>query len=88
MSISSMCSAVLGATIGATTVSTAFGLPFGTNLVTWWIGDFVGVLLVTPLALAAFRDEQSPPLGKLTWLRLLEAVAVLLATVAWHPTHF
>lgn len=45
-------SAAASATLGAWLISVAFGAPYGTVWQTWWIGDAVGLLVVTPLCLS------------------------------------
>lgn len=44
--------AAVSATLGAWLISVAFGAPYGAVWQTWWIGDAVGLLIVTPLCLS------------------------------------
>ncbi|MBN1007444.1 diguanylate cyclase domain-containing protein [Amphritea pacifica] len=44
------------------------------NMLIWWIGDFLGVILVTPLLLGVFIRQAD----KATWLRLLKSLSIPL----------
>ena len=68
---------LLAALIGSTAMvffGTPSGADFVLNLLTWWIGDLVGILLITPLVLI----WRHPPMGWLVPRRLTE-VCLLLA---------
>lgn len=57
-----VCSCVVAATFGVTTLYSAGVVPstdFATNWITWWIGDVLGVLTVTPVALAWFAEPKA-----------------------------
>ena len=58
---SALCAAV-GAGVGAGIVSTAFGAPYGHAWLTWWSGDAIGILVVTP----AFFCPTGPERGERT----------------------
>ncbi|UTW04251.1 diguanylate cyclase [Amphritea atlantica] len=47
------------------------------NVLIWWIGDFLGVILVTPLMLAMFIYQPD----KATWFRLLKSLSIPLFTL-------
>lgn len=47
------------------------------NVLIWWIGDFLGVILVTPLMLAMFVRQPD----KATWLRLMKSLSIPLFTL-------
>lgn len=44
----------VGASLGAAVVSMAFGDPYSSSWKMWWSGDFIGMLVVFPLANSAF----------------------------------
>jgi integral membrane sensor domain MASE1 len=57
---------LVAATVGVTTLYLAgfTSLPdYSLNWWTWWLGDTLGVLMVTPLALAWWRKEPEPAWG-------------------------
>ncbi len=53
----------LVAVLGAGIAGVGLGSPFGTTLLEWWLGQGVGILVVTPAVLAineALRSDRSP----------------------------
>ena len=75
-----MASCLVAATIGATALTLSGFTPwngFGDTWLTWWLGDLIGILLVTPLVLL-----WSNPV-KVHWRpwRLLEASALVLLLI-------
>ena len=79
--IVSLISTPLSALSGATLFMIANGEDFGLKMLFWWLGDLLGVLLVTPLAYGVLTERP--------WLRraqVVEAAALLLslgAATAW-----
>jgi PAS domain S-box-containing protein len=65
----------LPALIGAGTVALSVGAPFAPSYLTWWFGDALGLLLVTPLVLSWAELEPS--------LRPTRSLETLVLAVAW-----
>ncbi|WP_299200571.1 diguanylate cyclase [uncultured Amphritea sp.] len=75
--ISCLISAVVGnaaLSFGQSTESTQVYL---NNVLVWWIGDFLGVILVTPLLLAMFIRQPT----KTIWFRQLKSLSIPLFTL-------
>jgi PAS domain S-box-containing protein len=66
--------------IGAATAHLGAGAPFSRTYVTWWAGDALGVLLVTPLVLCWARPEPAPRVTS-TWEAVL--LAAVWAAATW-----
>jgi diguanylate cyclase (GGDEF)-like protein len=68
---------LLGATVGAATVAAAFSAPFEPAWLVWWIGDALGMLIVTPVLLSWF-GEHLPRIRSTRPLRFVELSAALV----------
>jgi PAS domain S-box-containing protein len=62
-------------------MGTSAGASFASVWITWWLGDAVGIALVTPLLVMWSR----PSPARWTWVRVFEMTAVLVAVAvaAW-----
>lgn len=67
-------SAVVGNAALSFSQSTESGQLYWNNVLIWWIGDFLGVILVTPLLLGLFIRQ----VDNETWLRLLKSLSIPL----------
>jgi PAS domain S-box-containing protein len=68
------------ALLGAASTSLVSGAPFSKTVLTWWISDGLGILLLTPLVMSFARPEPS-----YRQMRVIEALAFALAwaLAAW-----
>jgi PAS domain S-box-containing protein len=80
-------SVAVGALLGGAAVSFVNHLPFLPEAREWWIGDALGILVVTPLVLAWGRADFTEP--SLVRKRPVEFAALLLAAlgVSWVVLH-
>ena len=75
---------LLPALIGAATAYFGAAAPFGRTYLTWWIGDALGVLLVTPLILCWARPDPALRVTS-TWEAL--GLAAVWAVATWFAFH-
>jgi signal transduction histidine kinase len=84
LAVVALFSTMISATFGAATLTLSGLAPsdaFGPIWITWWIGDLLGALVVTPFLLAWSRADLKLP----ERTRIIEAVLVfvLLAIITW-----
>ncbi|HEX5099116.1 MAG TPA: ATP-binding protein [Polyangiaceae bacterium] len=72
------------ALIGAATAHFGAAAPFGRTYLTWWIGDALGILLVTPLVLCWARPDPAP---RVTSTREALVLAGVWALATWFAFH-
>ena len=85
--LAAMLSTALGATVGVTSVSLGGFAPwehYRTIWLTWWLGDMVGDVIVTPLFVIWLTQAPPPFAAK----RISEAVGLLAIMVAIHGLIF
>jgi PAS domain S-box-containing protein len=75
---------LLPALIGAATAHVGAAAPFGRTYLTWWIGDALGILLVTPLILCWARPD---PARRVTSTAEALGLATVWAVATWFAFH-
>ncbi|HWP07059.1 MAG TPA: ATP-binding protein [Polyangiaceae bacterium] len=75
---------LLPALIGAGTAHLGAAAPFGRTYLTWWIGDALGILLVTPLVLCWARPDPALRATSTGEALVLAAVWALATWFAFH----
>ena len=75
--LASLVSTPLGALFGAAVNQAFYGGAFGQKMLFWWIGDLLGVLLLTPLTYGVLTWRQWPRLAE-----ACEMIALLLSLSA------
>jgi PAS domain S-box-containing protein len=81
------------ATLGALSLLAGSRLPvnlLGFTWYAWWLGDFVGMIVVTPviLAVARYRSESKAPAGRYErWLFAILTALIVGLTLVQRPSH-
>jgi two-component system sensor histidine kinase UhpB len=82
--LSALPSTILGATVGAVVVTMAFTESYWSTWFVWWVGNFLGVLVVAPLVLDLAGEDPfvpQPRVGTARPSRLIEGVILFCGLV-------